>query len=98
MEKINHCQQCTEKKKKKMHKEVIGTRFIVVSKSAAEKTFQKYFLTLLNLSFIKYKVSTINHIFIFHLNNFELYKIPSRFLKKLKRLIVKANAKAIFEI
>ena len=95
MEKINHCQQCTEKK---MHKEVIGTRFIVVSESAAENIFQKYFLTLLNLSSIKYKVSTINHISIFHLNNFEPYKYPSRFLKKLKRLIVKANAKAIFEI
>ena len=58
--------------KQKMHKEVIGTRFIVVSKSEAENLFQKYFLTLLNLSSIKYKFSTINHISIFHLNNFGL--------------------------
>ena len=58
--------------KQKMHKEVIGTRFIVVSKSEAENLFQKYFLTLLNLSSIKYKVSTINHISIFHLNSFGL--------------------------
>ena len=58
--------------KQKMHKEVIGASFIVVSKSAAQNLFQKYFLTFLNLSSIKYEVSTINHISIFHLNDFEL--------------------------
>ena len=57
--------------KQKMQK-VIGERFNVASKSAAQNSFTKYFLMLLNLSSIKYKVSTINHISIFHLNNLGL--------------------------
>ena len=57
--------------KQKMQK-VIGARFIVVLKSAAQNLFPKYSLTFLNLSSIKYKVSTINHFSIFHLNNFGL--------------------------
>ena len=58
----------------KIHKEAIGALLLLSQKSAVQTLFQKQFLRLLNLSSIKYNVSTINHVSIFHLNlnNFRL--------------------------
>ena len=72
-----------------MYKEAIGHVFLLPQKRTVQNLSQRYFLRLLNLSFIKCKVSTIIHISIFYINIYGLQKIPSLFLKKLKRLIVR---------
>ena len=88
--------------KQKLHKEVIGARFIIVSKKCSTKLISKVLSNAFKSS-IKCKVSTVNHISIFH------FIFPDRKKKKRKetsepilekneKINCKANAKAIFEI
>ena len=79
----------------KMHKEAIGASYIAASKIAVQ--ISKAASNGFKLS-IKYKVSMVNRVFIFHLNNFGLQKIPSPFLKKLKRFIIRLMQLSYFEI
>ena len=69
----------------KMDKDPPGTLFIAASKTCSTKLIPQ----AVSKAYKKYKVSMINRISIFHLNNFGLQKSPSPFLKKFKILIEK---------